>query len=142
MGGNSTVGATGAVNYVDKLGISQDDVVQELGWDEDCDSSLSEAIEDHIGEHLLDEDTDELCDVVLLWHRAGDDDLVDLLVDAGRNLGDDGCIWLLTPGANKPGEVHPGDISESAQLAGLLQTKADRLGDWQGSCLRSAGAKR
>ena len=80
------MGATGAVNYVDKLGISQDDVVQELGWDEDCDSSLSEAIEDHIGELLLDEDTDELCDVVLLWHRAGDDDLVDVLVDAGRTL--------------------------------------------------------
>nr|VDG63173.1 Protein of uncharacterised function (DUF3052) [Streptococcus thermophilus] len=135
------MGAGSAENFVDKLGISADDIVQELGWDDDCDSSISEAIEDRIGEALLDDETDELCDVVLLWHRAEDEDLVDSLVDATRNLSDSGRIWLLTPGANQPGEVHPGDISESAQLAGLVQTKADRLGNWQGSCLRSAGAR-
>lgn len=134
--------AGSAADYVDKLGVSPDDIVQELGWDDDCDASLSEAVEDIIGEALLDDDTDELCDVVLLWHRAEDEDLVDALVDATRNLSDTGRIWLLTPGANHPGQVHPGDISESAQLAGLVQTKADRLGDWQGSCLRSAGAKK
>ncbi len=136
------VSAAGAANYVDKLGVSKGEIVQELGWDDDCDASISESIEDAIGEALLDDDTDELCDVVLLWHRADDEDLVDALVDATRNLSDSGRIWLLTPGANQPGEVHPGDISESAQLAGLVQTKADRLGDWQGSCLRSAGAKK
>lgn len=134
--------AAGAANYTDKLGISKDEIVQELGWGDDCDASISESIEDAIGEALLDEDTDELCDVVLLWHRADDEDLVDALVDATRNLSDSGRIWLLTPGANKPGEVHPGDISESAQLAGLVQTKADRLGDWQGSCLRSGNYKK
>ena len=137
-----TVSAAGAANYVDKLGIKKGEIVQELGWDDDCDASISESIEDAIGEALLDDDTDELCDVVLLWHRADDEDLVDSLVDATRNLSDSGCIWLLTPGANQPGEVHPGDISESAQLAGLVQTKADRLGSWQGSCLRNAGVKR
>ncbi len=136
------VSAAGAANYVDKLGIKKGEIVQELGWDDDCDASISESIEDVIGEALLDDDTDELCDVVLLWHRADDEDLVDSLVDATRNLSDSGCIWLLTPGANQPGEVHPGDISESAQLAGLVQTKADRLGSWQGSCLRNAGVKR
>ncbi|EFK53524.1 DUF3052 domain-containing protein [Corynebacterium genitalium ATCC 33030] len=135
------MGAGSAENFVDKLGISGDDIVQELGWDDDCDSSISEAIEDRIGEALLDDETDELCDVVLLWHRADDEDLVDALVDATRNLSESGRIWLLTPGANQAGEVHPGDISESAQLAGLVQTKADRLGNWQGSCLRSAGAR-
>ena len=135
------MGAGSAENFVDKLGISGDDIVQELGWDDDCDSSISEAIEDRIGEALLDDETDELCDVVLLWHRADDEELVDALVDATRNLSESGRIWLLTPGANQAGEVHPGDISESAQLAGLVQTKADRLGNWQGSCLRSAGAR-
>lgn len=135
------MGAGSAENFVDKLGISGDDIVQELGWDDDCDSSISEAIEDRIGEALLDDETDELCDAVLLWHRADDEDLVDALVDATRNLSESGRIWLLTPGANQAGEVHPGDISESAQLAGLVQTKADRLGNWQGSCLRSAGAR-
>ncbi|MCG7279433.1 DUF3052 domain-containing protein [Corynebacterium imitans] len=136
------MGAAGVNTYADRLNIQPDNVVQEIGWDEDADSSISEAIEDAIGEQLLDEMTDELCDVVLLWFRSDDGDLVDALMDAIRNLGDNGCIWLMTPGASKPGGVHPGEISESAQLAGLMQTKADRFGEWQGSCLTAAGTKK
>ena len=56
-----------------------------------------------------------------------------------QEVGDGGCIWLLTPGAQKPGTVEPGVISESAQLAGMVQTKADRFGDWQASCLVGRG---
>lgn len=122
-----------------KLGITEGQIALELGWDEDCDSSISESIEDVLGEDFLDEETDELCDVVLLWWRAEDGDLVDGLVDATRPLGDSGRIWLMTPGAGKPGNLAPGDISESAQLAGLVQTKAERLGEWQGSCLVARG---
>ena len=122
-----------------RLGIEKGMVVQEVGWDEDCDSSISEAIEDVIGEELLDADTDELCDVVLLWWREDDGDLVDGLVDSITPLADGGCIWLLTPGAQTPGTVEPGVISESAQLAGMVQTKADRFGDWQASCLVGRG---
>lgn len=136
------MGAAGVESYADRLGIRRDSIVQEIGWDEDADSTISEAIEDAIGQPLLDEDSDELCDVVLLWFRSDDGDLVDSLVDAGRNLGEGGRIWLLTPSATMPDSVHPGDISESAQLAGLVQTKADRLGQWQGSCLTGAGAKK
>lgn len=136
------MGAAGAANHAQKLGINSDDIVAEIGWDEDCDSSLSEAVEEIIGDALLDDDTDELCDAVLLWFREEDGDLVDALVDATRNLSDDGKIWLLTPGASKHGAVHPAEISESAQLAGLIQTKAERLGDWQGSCLTNSGAKK
>ena len=51
-------------------------------------------------------------------------------------------MWLLTPGAEKSGTVEPGIIAESAQLAGLVQTKAERLGDWQGSCLVQRGVAR
>lgn len=131
-----------AQEYAQRLGIQPDFIVQEVGWDEDCDSSISEAIEDAIGETLLDEDTDELCDVVLLWWRNDDGDLVDGLVDASRPLDDQGRIWLLSPGAGKPGTVEPGLIAESAQLAGLTQTRAERLGEWQGSCLVAAGTKR
>ncbi|TVX79256.1 DUF3052 domain-containing protein [Corynebacterium sp. NML180780] len=141
-GGNKTLGAAGVNTYADRLGIHADDIVQEIGWDEDADSSISEAIEDAVGEQLLDESTDELCDVVLLWFRSDDGDLVDALMDAIRNLGDSGRVWLMTPGASKPGGVHPGEISESAQLAGLMQTKADRFGEWQGSCLTPAGTKK
>ncbi|WKD57288.1 hypothetical protein CAPI_03640 [Corynebacterium capitovis DSM 44611] len=136
------MGAAGADNYVGRLGIDSDAVVQEIGWDEDADSTISESIEDAIGQPLLDEDTDELCDIVLLWYRSSDGDLVDSLVDAGRNLCDGGRIWLLTPPTSAPGAVAPGEISESAQLAGLVQTRADKVGTWQGSCLTGAGSKK
>lgn len=131
-----------AQEYAQILGIEPDMVVQEVGWDEDSDSAISEAVEDVIGEELLDEDTDELCDVVLLWWREEDGDLVDGLVDSLRPLGEGGRIWLLTPGAGKPGFIAPGEISESAQLAGLVQTTATRLGAWQGSCLESSGPQK
>lgn len=131
-----------AQEYAQILGIQAGMTVQEVGWDDDSDASISEAVEDIIGEELLDEDTDELCDVVLLWWREDDGDLVDGLVDAIRPLADNGRIWLLTPGAGKPGTVAPGEISESAQLAGLVQTKATRLGAWQGSCLEASGPQK
>lgn len=124
-----------SATYADRFGVGPDDVVQEIGWDEDADSTISEAIEDAIGALLLDDDTTDPCDVVLLWYRDGDGDLVDELVDASRNLSPGGRVWLLTPGAGSPGVVPAGVIAESAQLAGFISTKADRFGDWQGSCL-------
>ena len=124
------------------LNISPNEVVQELGWDEDCDSSISEGVEDSLGEALLDYDTDEMVDVVLLWWRAEDGDLVDGLVDATRSLGDEGRIWLLTPAPGKNGALEPAEVAESAQLAGMVQTKSDRLGDWQGACLVNRGYKK
>lgn len=124
------------------LNIESDSLIQEIGWDEDCDDSISEALEDAIGDALLDIDTDEVVDVVLLWWRDEDGDLVDGLVDATRSLGEDGRIWLLTPAKLDAGRVEPSVIAESAQLAGLVQTKSERLGDWQGACLVSSGTKR
>lgn len=138
------VDAPGVVNktaqeYAQRLGVRPGMLVQEVGWDSDCDSTISEAIEDVIGEELLDEETDELCDVVLLWWRAEDGDLVDALVDGIRPLAENGRIWLLTPGTGRNGTIAPGDINESAQLAGLVQTTVERLGSWQGSCLVQRG---
>lgn len=129
-----------AQDYAQRLGIFEGQTVQEVGWDEDCDSSISESIEDALGEELLDEETDEICDAVILWWREEDGDLVDGLVDAVRPLAENGRIWLLTPGAGKVGTLETGLIAESAQLAGLVQTKSDRFGDWQGSCLVQRGA--
>lgn len=117
-------------------------IVQEIGWDDDCDSTISESIEDAIGEDLLDEDADDICDAIILWWRDDDGDLVDALVDCTRNLAETGRIWLLTPAAGSSLTVDPGVISESAQLAGLVQTKAERLNKWQGSCLVARGQKR
>lgn len=136
------VSNSSAQDFVNRLGVEKGMVVQELGWDDDCDSTISESIEDCIGEELLDDDTDELCDVVLLWWRDEDGDLVDGLVDATRNLDSDGRIWLLTPAAGQGGTVSPGEVNEAAQLAGLVQTKSDRLRDFQGACLVGSGTKR
>ncbi|MGO2830728.1 DUF3052 domain-containing protein [Corynebacterium casei] len=133
--------ATGVTNdYASVLGISEGMVALESGWDEDCDSAISESIESVLGEDFLEEESDELVDAVVMWWRDEDGDLVDGLVDALRPLREGGRIWLLTPGAGKQGTIAPGEISESAQLAGLVQTKAERLGDWQGSCLVGRGA--
>jgi len=128
-------------DYARILGARPGLIVQELGWDDDADSAISEALEDTIGADLVDEDTDEICDMVLCWWRDEDGDLVDGLVDAVRNLSDSGCIWLLTPATGTRGTVEPGVIAESAQLAGLVQTGAQRLGSWQGSCLVQRGNK-
>lgn len=129
-------------DYAQRLGIQRGNVVQEVGWDEDCDSAISESIEDFLDEELLDEETDDICDVVLLWWREEDGDLVDGLVDAVCPLAENGRVWLLTPGAGRPGTIDPGVIAESAQLSGLVQTKAERLGQWQGSCLVQRGSTR
>ena len=130
---------TQSEDYARTLGTEEGPVALELGCDDDRDPAISEAIEDVLGDDFLDEETDELCDVVVIWWREEDGDLVDGLVDALRPLADHGAIWLLTPGAGLSGTIAPGVIAESAQLAGLVQTKAERLGDWQGSCLVGRG---
>ena len=45
------------------------------------------------GSALVDEDFDDVVDVVVLWWRDDDGDLVDALVDALISLGDGGVIW-------------------------------------------------
>src|SRR6266851_4502480 len=72
-------------------------VVQEIGYDDDCDEQLRDEIDGLENVELVDEDYDDVVDVVLLWWRDGDGDLVDALVDALTPLADGGYIWLLTP---------------------------------------------
>ena len=129
------VAAADAPNYARKLGIQKDQVVQELGWDEDTDDDIRADIEEASGGELLDEDADEVIDVVLLWWRDGDGDLVDRLMDAITPLADDGVIWVVTPKTGKPGHVHPAEIAESAPTAGLMQTSSANLSDWSASRL-------
>ncbi len=129
------VAAANAPNYAQRLGIRKDQVVQELGWDEDVDDDIRAEIEELTGAELLDEDTDEVVDVVLLWWRDGDGDLVDRLMDAIAPLADDGVIWVITPKTGKPGHVLPAEIAESAPTAGLMQTSSANLGGWIASRL-------
>ncbi|MDM2591131.1 DUF3052 domain-containing protein, partial [Mycobacteroides abscessus] len=108
------VAAADASNYARKLGIQRDQLVQELGWDEDTDDDIRADIEDACGSELLDEDSDDVVDVVLLWWRDDDGDLVDALMDAITPLAEDGVIWVLTPKTGKSGHVQPSEIAESA----------------------------
>ncbi len=124
-------------------GIDSGQLVQELGYDDDCDEGLRLAIVDAAGEDLIDEDTDEVVDVVLLWFREEDGDLVDALVDAKTPLADHGVVWLLTPKTGRAGHVEPADIAEAAPTAGLQQTSTvNAANDWQGTRLVSPRAAR
>ena len=46
--------AADAPNYAQRLGIHKDQIVQELGWDEDSDDDIRADIEDACGDELLD----------------------------------------------------------------------------------------
>ena len=127
--------ADDAPNYARRLGIEKQQVVQELGWDEDTDDDIRADIEDACGGELLDEDADDVIDVVLMWWRDDDGDLVDALMDAISPLADDGVIWVLIPKTGKPGHVQPAEIAEAAPTAGLMPTSSANLGDWIGSRL-------
>jgi hypothetical protein len=128
-------GTESGPNYAQVLGIQKDQVVQELGWDEDSDDAIRVDIEEACGSELLDEDSDEVVDVVLLWWRDDDGDLVDRLMDAITPLADDGVIWVVTPKTGRPGHVQPAEIAESAPTAGLMPTSSAKLGDWTASRL-------
>jgi hypothetical protein len=139
------VAAGDAPNYAQRLGIQKGQVVQELGWDEDSGVDISSDVEEACGAELLDWEADEAIDVVLLWWRDNDGDLVDALMDAITPLADEGVIWVLTPKTGKPGHVQPAEISESAPTAGLMQTSSANLGDWSASRLvqpKSRAAKK
>ena len=135
--------AAGQYAVVDKLGIAPGSVVQEIGYDDDCDDELRDLIVARSGSDLVDEDYDDVVDVVLLWWRDGDGDLVDALVDALHPLADSGVIWLLTPKAGRTDHVEPSDISEAAPTAGLQQTSSiSACRDWNGARLVAPKAAR
>ena len=126
-----------------RLGLQAGMVVQELGWDEDCDDALRQTIASCSGSELVDEDYDDVVDVVVLWWRDGDGDLVDALVDALTPLTDHGVIWLMTPKAARDGHVEPSDVSEAAPTAGLQQTSSiSAAPDWNGARLVAPKAAR
>lgn len=131
----AAAGTDSGPNYAHILGIQKDQIVQELGWDEDSDDDIRADIEEACGSELVDEETDEVVDVVLLWWRDDDGDLVDRLMDAITPLAEDGVIWVVTPKTGKPGHVQPAEIAESAPTAGLMQTSSAKLGDWTASRL-------
>ena len=61
-------------NPVNRLGFQPGQVVQELGYDDDVDQDVREAVEDLTGSELVDEDYDDVADAVLMWFREDSED--------------------------------------------------------------------
>jgi len=126
-----------------RLGIEAGMTVQEIGFDDDVDLALRGGIETIIDDELVDEDFDDVVDVVLMWWRDEDGDLVDGLMDAIHPLTDHGVIWLMTPKPGRDGHIEPEDIADAAPTAGLQQTSTISAGsNWQGTRLVAPRAKR
>jgi hypothetical protein len=136
-----------ARGLAEKLGIEPGMVVQVVGSDSPG-AAVDQALLDDVAlrtgtELILTDDSDEVVDVVLLWWREDDGDLVDALVDSLTNLADHGVVWLLTPKAGREGHVEPSDVSEAAPTAGLQQTSSISAGrDWNGARLVAPRAAR
>lgn len=124
-----------------KLGIAPGQVVQQLGFSDDCDAAVSQSVA-AVAE-LVDEEFDEVVDAVLMWWRSEDGDLVDALVDALAPLADSGVIWLMTPKAGRSGHVEASEIADAAPTAGLQSTSTiSAATDWQGTRLVAPKARR
>ena len=76
-----------------RLGIQSDWMILEIGYGDDCDDALRAEIVATSGSPLLENDTSEVVDAVIIWWRDGDGDLVDQLVDALTYLTENGPIW-------------------------------------------------
>ena len=135
---SSASSAEGQRTICDKLGITPGMVVQEVGADDDIDMALRDAIVERTGTEIVGADYDDVVDVVLIWWREDDGDLVDALVDALTALAASGVIWLLTPKAGRGGHVEPSDIGEAAPTAGLSSTSSISAAQhWSGTRLVS-----
>ncbi len=121
-----------------QMGLTQGQLVQEFGYDEDVDSDFRDALEDDLGSELLTEEDQEPVDAVILWWREDDGDVTDLtdaLVDVQTSL-DSGPVWLFTPRKGREGYVNPADANEAAPTAGLhVTTTAGVCEDWSATRL-------
>lgn len=124
------------------LGLRPGMVVQELGWDEDVDDDVRVSFENAIDADLVDGEFGSTVDVVLLWWRQSDGDLVDGLMDALRDLADEGVIWLVCPKVGRPDAVEPVDVAEAAPVAGLTTTSSVSVSqDWMATKLVASGVR-
>jgi hypothetical protein len=112
------------------------ELILEIGRSLDSDSALRDQIAQITGNPLVEDETDEVVDGVIIWWRDGDGDLEDELVDALRYLSESGSIWLLTPKAGRSGHVEPSDIQSAAPNVGLSQTSTISVAqDWSATHL-------
>jgi hypothetical protein len=118
------------------MGFEAGELILEVGYQSDCDDVLRSEIVAITGTELLEGETTEVVDAVILWWRDGDGDLVDELMDALTYLTETGPIWVLTPKLGRDGHVESSDIQDAAPIAGLSQTSTIALAqDWTGTRL-------
>ena len=114
-----------------RMGLAKGDLVLEVGFDGDCDSTLRDEIRGITETEFIENTTSDVVDAVIIWWRDGDGDLVDELMDAITYLAENGSIWVLTPKVGRDGHVEPSDIQDAAPVAGLSQTSTIALAkDW------------
>ena len=119
-----------------RMGFVPGELILEVGYGSDCDDVLRSEIVAITGTQLLEGETTEVVDAVILWWRDGDGDLVDELMDALTYLTETGPIWVLTPKLGRDGHVESSDIQDAAPIAGLSQTSTIALAqDWTGTRL-------
>ena len=119
-----------------RMGFAAGELILEVGYGQDCDDVLRSEIVAITGTQLLEGETTEVVDAVILWWRDGDGDLVDELMDALTYLTETGPIWVLTPKLGRDGHVESSDIQDAAPIAGLSQTSTIALAqDWTGTRL-------
>ena len=119
-----------------RMGFAAGELILEVGYGPDCDDVLRSEIVAITGTQLLEGETTEVVDAVILWWRDGDGDLVDELMDALTYLTETGPIWVLTPKLGRDGHVESSDIQDAAPIAGLSQTSTVALAqDWAGTRL-------
>lgn len=119
-----------------RMGFAAGELILEVGYGPDCDDVLRSEITAITGTQLLEGETTEVVDAVIVWWRDGDGDLVDELMDALTYLTETGPIWVLTPKLGRDGHVESSDIQDAAPIAGLSQTSTIALAqDWAGTRL-------
>ena len=119
-----------------RMGFAAGELILEVGYGQDCDDVLRSEIVAMTGTQLLEGETTEVVDAVIVWWRDGDGDLVDELMDALTFLTETGPIWILTPKLGRAGHVESSDIQDAAPIAGLSQTSTVALAqDWVGTRL-------
>ena len=126
------------------MGIKKGDLILEVGYGDDSDSTVRDGICSITGTDFRDGQSQEVVDAVIIWWREGDGDLVDELMDSLTYLSQNGAIWILTPKVGRAGHVEPSDIQDAAPTAGLSQTSTISIApDWTATHLvaRKAGKR-
>jgi hypothetical protein len=104
------------------MGLSQGDIVLEMGHQADVDEEFRSSLEGFTGTKIISGHAQEVVDAVILWWRDGNGDLADELMDALTYLSESGAIWVLNPKVGRASHVEPSDIQDAATTAGLSQT--------------------